>query len=379
MPLKSNKWLPGSASGHNGTRRHHSGQHSSRYKDHLALCDGDGIGPPPPPVDEKIATILNRQLESRLSLPLPADDAAKDCHSRECQGDSSYNARKLNGFGQKTESMNQYIIRTELVLTQKPKAQSPKSIERTSNHSRFSQILFIFTLSIVSTTKLSQQFQLYSQGTLKPASSNTNANTNIDMSTNANYNSINKQQQQPSSSTGRFPLGPAPFGLAPSARYSYPPLTGARLSLGGYGAASSLPVSTLGPLTSSKSRVLNGQQIVQVAEDDTGDDSRISQLHSQLKELKNQLELALSSSSNEQSIGKENKYKASKKRQVVLGSACVSASDCSRHIEKSHCRVDTFTCTCLPQHIELNSTTCLPRKYEVKYKSLVMFLCDSIG
>lgn len=49
-------------------------------------------------------------------------------------------------------------------------------------------------------------------------------------------------------------------------------------------------------------------------------------------------------------------------RQVTLGSGCLSASDCNKVVPNSHCNLDTFTCSCLPYHIEFNSTTCLPRK-----------------
>lgn len=50
-------------------------------------------------------------------------------------------------------------------------------------------------------------------------------------------------------------------------------------------------------------------------------------------------------------------------RQVALGAPCLSASDCSVSIGNSHCRLDNFTCACLPHHVEYNSTTCLARKY----------------
>lgn len=50
------------------------------------------------------------------------------------------------------------------------------------------------------------------------------------------------------------------------------------------------------------------------------------------------------------------------RRQVALGSPCLRTSDCSNSIKGSQCKLDTFTCSCLPYHVEYNSTTCLPRK-----------------
>lgn len=47
----------------------------------------------------------------------------------------------------------------------------------------------------------------------------------------------------------------------------------------------------------------------------------------------------------------------------AIGSPCTKTSDCDKSVANSHCRVDTFACACLPNHIEYNSTTCLPRKY----------------
>lgn len=51
------------------------------------------------------------------------------------------------------------------------------------------------------------------------------------------------------------------------------------------------------------------------------------------------------------------------RRQVALGSPCLAARDCSSHVANSHCRLDTYTCACLSNHVEFNSTTCLPCKY----------------
>lgn len=76
------------------------------------------------------------------------------------------------------------------------------------------------------------------------------------------------------------------------------------------------------------------------------DGSRLSLIQSQLSELRRQFEAELAASD----------------RQVTLGSPCFNATDCSKVVARSHCRLDNFTCSCLPNHVELNSTTCLSRK-----------------
>lgn len=74
----------------------------------------------------------------------------------------------------------------------------------------------------------------------------------------------------------------------------------------------------------------------------------LSSIQVQLAELRRQLDTELASEE--------------LRRQVALGSACLRASDCSNSIKGSHCKLDTFTCSCLPYYVEFNSTTCLPRK-----------------
>lgn len=54
---------------------------------------------------------------------------------------------------------------------------------------------------------------------------------------------------------------------------------------------------------------------------------------------------------------------SSSRQMTQLGSSCITATDCSRSIANSHCSLDSFTCSCLPNHIEYNSTTCLARKF----------------
>lgn len=54
---------------------------------------------------------------------------------------------------------------------------------------------------------------------------------------------------------------------------------------------------------------------------------------------------------------------SSSRQMAQLGSSCITASDCNRSITNSHCSLDSFTCACLPNHIEHNSTTCLTRKF----------------
>lgn len=51
------------------------------------------------------------------------------------------------------------------------------------------------------------------------------------------------------------------------------------------------------------------------------------------------------------------------RQMTQLGSSCIAAIDCSKSVANSHCNLDSFTCSCLPNHIEHNSTTCLPRKF----------------
>lgn len=76
----------------------------------------------------------------------------------------------------------------------------------------------------------------------------------------------------------------------------------------------------------------------------------------QLKELRRQVLSGLADTTNSMMMN------TGGEREVTLGSACFSAQQCSGSIERSHCRLDNFTCACLPYHVEYNSTTCLPGK-----------------
>lgn len=51
---------------------------------------------------------------------------------------------------------------------------------------------------------------------------------------------------------------------------------------------------------------------------------------------------------------------------VKLGSPCLRAHHCSAHIKGAHCRSEDFTCACLPQHVQYNSTFCLARKLRLR-------------
>lgn len=62
------------------------------------------------------------------------------------------------------------------------------------------------------------------------------------------------------------------------------------------------------------------------------------------------------------------------RQQVTLGSPCLRASDCSNSIRGSHCKLDTFTCSCLPYHVEYNSTSCLARK--LNQAKLIFYLAQ---
>lgn len=58
-------------------------------------------------------------------------------------------------------------------------------------------------------------------------------------------------------------------------------------------------------------------------------------------------------------------FKQSQASVGKLGSPCLKAQHCSAHVANSHCRLEDFTCVCLPQHVEYNSTSCLARKFIV--------------
>lgn len=73
---------------------------------------------------------------------------------------------------------------------------------------------------------------------------------------------------------------------------------------------------------------------------------KLISIQGQLIDLRRQLEAELSFGS----------------RQVALGAPCTKSNDCQRDISNSHCNLDNFTCSCLPQHVAFNSTTCLARK-----------------
>ena len=75
---------------------------------------------------------------------------------------------------------------------------------------------------------------------------------------------------------------------------------------------------------------------------------RLASIKDQLLELRRQLDAELSADG----------------RQAALGAPCTKHADCQSGILNSHCETQNFTCTCLPQHVPLNSTTCLPRKFQ---------------
>lgn len=77
-------------------------------------------------------------------------------------------------------------------------------------------------------------------------------------------------------------------------------------------------------------------------------DNRLAQIHNQMLELRREMERELAAQPS--------------RRQMELGAPCLSSGDCSGSIKHAHCRHEDFTCACLPQHTEFNSTTCLPRK-----------------
>lgn len=83
-----------------------------------------------------------------------------------------------------------------------------------------------------------------------------------------------------------------------------------------------------------------------------GPSNRLSLLQSQLLDLRRQLELELAV--------------ALPAQQALLGSPCLESSDCSQAVANSHCLAQNLTCACLPQHVVLNSTTCLPRKHATR-------------
>lgn len=48
--------------------------------------------------------------------------------------------------------------------------------------------------------------------------------------------------------------------------------------------------------------------------------------------------------------------------QVSLGSPCLSSSFCNRSIKNSQCNTESFTCVCQHEHVQFNATSCLARK-----------------
>jgi len=128
---------------------------------------------------------------------------------------------------------------------------------------------------------------------------------------------------------------------------------------------------------------------VGVAAGSTASPNGVEQLRGQLSSLREQLELELgrleartSSGKQEQQEEKERQEQKEKQdqkeslkqkqasdssseangRKVALGSPCTKARDCQRAIANSHCHIESFSCACLPQHVQLNSTVCLPSK-----------------
>lgn len=109
------------------------------------------------------------------------------------------------------------------------------------------------------------------------------------------------------------------------------------------------------------------------AEEEAAKSKKILQLHSQLNQLRQQLEqelkptAAAASGTDAKVLARhqtdDNKPQRPSPRVIRLGSPCLSSSYCFESIKNSHCKLDTFTCACLSEHVELNSTTCLAREY----------------
>ena len=53
---------------------------------------------------------------------------------------------------------------------------------------------------------------------------------------------------------------------------------------------------------------------------------------------------------------------SARRRQAALGAPCTQSKQCSAGIENSHCQLETLSCECLNNFVQLNSTTCLPSK-----------------
>lgn len=83
--------------------------------------------------------------------------------------------------------------------------------------------------------------------------------------------------------------------------------------------------------------------------------SRLVSIQSQIDELKRRLD-------DELKLFYRIRQDAS--AEVRLGSQCSSSAQCSgsARLKNSHCDRDQSICTCLPYHVELNSTVCLPGK-----------------
>lgn len=93
---------------------------------------------------------------------------------------------------------------------------------------------------------------------------------------------------------------------------------------------------------------------------------RLAQLHAQINQLRRQLgdQLNDDNSDNHDDNYNQTAGPISKRRQVALGSPCLSSKDCTNHnLTNAHCNIGDFTCSCLPQYTQLNATYCLPREY----------------
>lgn len=112
-------------------------------------------------------------------------------------------------------------------------------------------------------------------------------------------------------------------------------------------------------------------------EDLTTRSKRIVQLHSQLNQLKSKLESELKSETagDESALINLREPVAGNAQlgrpQISLGAPCLSSSYCNQAVKNSHCNLDTFTCTCLREHVQFNATTCLPRKYFMQLRQSV--------
>lgn len=58
-------------------------------------------------------------------------------------------------------------------------------------------------------------------------------------------------------------------------------------------------------------------------------------------------------------------YDIERRTRLNFGSPCLTSYHCSKlgKLKNSHCDSDKLICTCLPQHVQFNSSLCLPGKF----------------